>query len=137
MKKSWWLTKKILTGEKTIESRWYKNKYKPFDCIKPGENIYFKDSGEPVTIKAIVKNIEQFENLDENKINEILKKYSHADLWTTEIKQEILDYVQWKKYCIIVHLEKPKLIEPFEIDKTGYWAMAAWICVDDINKIKK
>ena len=55
MRKSWGLTQKILTGQKKIESRWYKNKYRPWNQIQKGDVIYFKDSGEPVTIKATVK----------------------------------------------------------------------------------
>ena len=50
MKKSWNLTDKILTGKKKIESRWYKNKYKPWNKIKTEDVVYFKDSGIPVKI---------------------------------------------------------------------------------------
>ena len=52
MRKSWGLTKKILNGKKKIESRWYKVKYLPWDRIKTSDIVYFKDSGEPVTIKT-------------------------------------------------------------------------------------
>ena len=31
MKKEWKLTEKIITGEKRIESRWYKDKYPPWN----------------------------------------------------------------------------------------------------------
>ena len=75
MRKSWGLTQKILSGEKKIESRWYLTKRDPWDKIKEGEVIYFKDSGEPVTIKAEVVRVLQFENLNEKKIREILEKY--------------------------------------------------------------
>lgn len=57
MKKSWNLTAKILSGEKKIESRWYLTRRKPWDCIKKGEVIYFKNSGESVNLKAIVKKV--------------------------------------------------------------------------------
>jgi len=57
MRKSWGLLPKILTGEKTIESRWYKNKCSPWGKIKRGDVVYFKNSGEPVTIKAEVSKI--------------------------------------------------------------------------------
>ena len=43
MKKSWGLVEKILAGEKTVESRWYKSKCVPWDRIKPKDIIYFKD----------------------------------------------------------------------------------------------
>ena len=39
MKKSWNLTQKILTGERKIESRWYKNKHTPWNKIKSGDEL--------------------------------------------------------------------------------------------------
>ena len=74
MKKSWNLTEKILTREKTIESRWYKNKYPPWDKIKPAETIYFKNSGEPVTIKTKVEKVLQFSDLNKNRVEEARNK---------------------------------------------------------------
>src|SRR3989344_1569690 len=79
MKKSWKLTEKILTGQKKIESRWYLSKYPPWNNIKPGETIYFKDSGEPVTIKATVSKVLQFDSLNPNKVREIIKEYGNED----------------------------------------------------------
>jgi hypothetical protein len=42
-----------------------------------------------------------------------------------------------KKYCILIYIKNSKSIEPFEIDKTGYGAMCAWITINDIDTIKK
>jgi len=60
MRKSWELTQKIMNGQKKIESRWYSVKCRPWDRIKEGEAIYFKDSGEPVKLKAEVSKGIQF-----------------------------------------------------------------------------
>ena len=138
MKKSWGLTQKILMGEKTIESRWYKNRSKPWGQIFAGDTIYFKDSGEPVTLKARVAKVLQFADLTPQKTKRILKKYGRSDLGITKnIPPEIKNYFQNKKYCIFIFLDKVKKIKPFEIDKTGFGAMAAWLIVDDLAKIKK
>lgn len=137
MRKSWELTQKILTGEKTLEERWYKSRRAPWDMAKPGHIIYFKDSGEAVLIKAKITKVLQFENLTPEKSEEILKKYSYADLGGGEITPEIREYVSNKNYCIIVFFDSVEKIKPFEIDKNGFGAMSAWICVDDVNKIKK
>ena len=136
MRKSWGLTKKILSGEKTVETRWYKNKYKPWGQIGEGDVIYFKDSGEPVTLKAIASGVEQYSNLDETERRRILSKYTQEDLGTGEIMPEISEYIKNKPYCLVVHLKNPQRIEPFDIDKSGYGAMASWLVVDDIEKIK-
>lgn len=55
IKKSWGLTEKVLNGQKKIESRWYMAKHAPWDRIKEGEVVCFKDSGEPVSLKAEVE----------------------------------------------------------------------------------
>ena len=136
MKKNWWLTQRILTGQKTIETRRYMNKSAPWDKIKTGDIVYFKDSWSPVTVKAIVSQVDQFADVDETKRQEILKKYSYADIWTTTILPEILEYVKWKKYCIIIHLKNPQAVELFEVDKTWYWNMSAWITLPNIEKIR-
>jgi ASC-1-like (ASCH) protein len=68
MKRSWNLTSKILSGKKKVESRWYKTKHPPWDLIKSGDVVYFKDSGEPVTIKAEVEKVRQFSDLSPAKV---------------------------------------------------------------------
>lgn len=137
MKKSWGLTQKILSGEKTCEERWYTQKRTPWNMANPGDVIYFKDSGEPVGIKAKITRVLQFENLTPKKSEEIVKKYATADLGGKEIPQAIKEYVSNKKYCVIIFFDGAQKIEPFEIDKTGFGAMAAWITIDDVAKIKR
>lgn len=133
MKKSWNLIPKILSGEKTIESRWYKNKSAPWDKIKIGDIIYFKNSGEKIIAKAEVSKIIQFENLDKSKIKEIIEKYGQA------ICLQDTNYQEWadtKKYCILIFLKNPQKIDkPFLINKTGFGIGSAWLCVENINKL--
>ncbi len=134
MKKSWGLLPKILSGEKTIESRWYLNKSRPWGTITAGDTVYFKNSGEPVTMSCKVRKVIKFESLTPKKVSDILQRYGKEDGI-----DNIIPYYELfknKKYCILVFLEKPQKMEPFEIDKKGFGAMSAWITVDDIKKIK-
>lgn len=136
MRKSWGLTEKILTGQKKIESRWYKLKYRPWDKIKENETIYFKNSGSPVIIKAEVEKIIQFAGLVPKKVKEILNKYSKGDGIE---EKDVVDYYERfkdKKYCILVFLKNPKIIEPFNINKKWFGAMSAWITIENVEKIK-
>jgi len=137
MKKSWGLTDKILNGQKKIESRWYSVKYKPWDNIREGEIIFFKDSGEPVRIKAEVSKIMQFADLTPRRVKEILDEYGEDDGIEKEKIQEFFERFKDKKYCILIFLKNPVEIKPFDINKTGFGAMSAWITIDDISKIKK
>ena len=136
MKKSWGLTQKILTGQKKIESRWYKVKYAPWNRIKPGEIVYFKDSGNPITIKAEVEKVIQFSDLNPNKVKEILCQYSQSDGLDAHKIPYFFELFKNKKYCMLIFLKNPKKIKPFDIDKSGFGAMSAWISVDDVNKIR-
>jgi hypothetical protein len=137
MRKSWGLTGKILTNEKTIESRWYKNQYPPWDRIQKGESVYFKNSGEPVSIVAEVQKVFQFSGLDPQRVRNILSKYAKGDGIPDQDIPKFYELFKDKNYCILVFLSNSRKIRPFNINKTGFGVMSAWICVDNINQIKK
>ncbi len=137
MKKSWGLVPKVLTGEKTIESRWYKNRVAPWDKIKKGDTVYFKDSGEPVTLKTSVSGILQFSGLTPEKVKRILLKYGARDGLRTDELDKYYQLFRDKNYCLLIFLENPQKVKPFKINKAGYGAMSAWITVDDIKKLKE
>ena len=122
------LIEKILTGEKTIESRWQKNRSVPWLKIFEGDVIYFKNSGNPVTARAEVERVEYIDELNENRSKEIIKKYGR--------KICLMTPPPGKKYCVLMWLKNPKRIEPFRINKKGFGSAAAWLCVDNIEKIK-
>jgi ASC-1-like (ASCH) protein len=134
MKKSWGLAEKILKGEKKIESRWYTTKRAPWDNIKKGETVYFKDSGCPVSLKTRVSRVLQFSDLNPTKVREILNKYGKPDGIEKEIDY-FFDRFKNKKYCILVFLESPKKVKPFLINKSGFGNMSAWISVKSIKNI--
>lgn len=136
MRKSWGLTQKILNGQKKIESRWYSVKYRPWDSIKEGETIFFKDSGEPVKLKAEVSKVIQFADLTPIQVKKILDEYGADDGLEKEKIPEFFERFKNKKYCMLIFLKNPQKIEPFEINKTGFGAMSAWITIDSISKIR-
>jgi len=133
MKKSY--LKKIISWEKTIETRWYKTRRTPWNKIKKWEIIYFKNSWEDVILKVKVKDVIQYENLDSKKIYDILYKF-WKEIWISDIEKSF-ENVKDKKYCILVFLENIQKIKPFSINKKWFWLMSAWISVDNINLIKE
>lgn len=136
MKKSWKLTDKILKKEKKIESRWYKFKHAPWDKIKVGETIYFKDSGESVSAKAEVGKVMQIDGLTPKKVKELLERYGDEAGLEKKSIPDFWERFKDKKYCLLVFLKNPVKIKPFQISKKGFGNMCAWISVDNINKIK-
>ncbi len=137
MKRSWRLTQKILTGQKVIESRWYMTRHSPWDKIRSGETVYFKDSGEPVTINAEVEKVVQFSDLSPKKVKEILERYGSEDGLTKKDIPRFFEMFKDKRYCILIFLREPKKIKPFDVDKTGFGSQSAWITVENMENIKK
>jgi len=127
------LLSKILSGEKTIESRWYKFKKSPYHYISVGDDVYFKDSGNPVTVKANVNKVLFYDNLDKSLFNDILSKYGKQIC----ISDSYWDFVKDKQYVTLIFLKDVTQIKPFDVDKKGFGMMAAWITVDDIQKIRR
>lgn len=136
MKKSWGLLPKILDGSKTIESRWYKNKSTPWGKINSGDILYFKNSGEPVTIKTQVSNVLQFDNLTQSEIYKLRKKYAKEIGLSNSDLDGFKDFFEGKRYGILVFLENPQKIKSFQIDKSGFGTGAAWLVVENISQIK-
>ena len=132
LKPQWKLMDKIISGRKTVESRWYMTKRAPWGRIKAGETVYFKE-GRHVSAKAAVSDVLQLE-VDNKKIKELLEKY-HEKLGIENI-DSVFSRRKNKKYCILVFLSDAQKIEPFKISKKGFGNMSAWICVDNIEKIK-
>jgi ASC-1-like (ASCH) protein len=136
MKASWKLTEKVLSGEKTIESRWYTSRRTPWDSVVVGERIYFKDSGSPVTACATVAKVLQFE-LTSEKVKEILDTYGAQIGIPPASVPKFYERFKDKKYCVLVFLEDARAVEPFDIDKKGFGNMAAWITVEDVNTLRR
>ncbi len=119
MKKSLGFLPKIISGEKTIESRFYNSKRSPWDKIKTGDRIFFKNTGEKITVTAFVSQVLQ------NPRD--LKQYMQA---------LCLNSIPKKKYAILIFLKDVEKIEPFDINKKGFGSMSAWLSVDNIDKIR-
>ncbi|MFH1637698.1 MAG: ASCH domain-containing protein [Candidatus Woesearchaeota archaeon] len=127
------LLSKIISGEKTIESRWYKFRKTPYNNISVGDTVYFKESGDPVTVIANVTKALFFNNLDDEKIRKILKEYGKGICVPVSYSSKL----SGKKFCTLVFIDSVQVVKPFNIEKKGFGIMAAWITVDSIKKLQK
>ncbi len=125
------LLDKIISGEKTIESRWYKSKKTPYNNIKSEDRVYFKESGEPVTVRSKVENALFFESLSKKKIISILEKYGKEICIPVSYSKNLTG----KNFCILVFLKDVEKVKPFSIGKKGYGMMAAWITLSSISNV--
>jgi predicted transcriptional regulator len=65
----------ILSGKKTVETRFSKAKIAPFALISKGDLVYLKPPGEEVIGQFRVKKVFFFEGLEEKDFYEIFDKY--------------------------------------------------------------
>lgn len=123
----------ILSGLKTIESRWYVNRCSPWDKIKKEDVIFFKESGGMVLARAEVKDVLQISGLNKERFEKIVDKYAGG----IRMRNRNYEIVKNKRYCILMFLKNVERIEkPFNINKKGFGVSSAWMCVEDINEIK-
>lgn len=77
----------ILSGKKTVESRFSRRKDPPFGAISAGDLVYIKPSGKEIIGQFWVKKVIFYEGLDEEDIREIKEKYG---------KDLAADDIYWK-----------------------------------------
>ena len=134
MKPSWRLIPKILSGEKTIESRWYQTRRAPWNNIRAGDRVYFKDSGKYITAVATVSEVLQFTLNRLADAEQVVERYGkHLSL----VNRDPSTWSSIPKYCILIRLIDAKPIsQPFAINKQGFGSAAAWITVPSISNIR-
>ncbi len=137
MRPSLGMLTKIISGEKTIESRWHLQRSAPWDEISAGDTIYFKNAGEPVAVKADVAEVRQFDRLNSLKIRQLLDEFGPRLGYPGSELANYFTQIKDKRFCILIFLQNIKQIKPFDIDKKGFGIMSPWLVVDNIAKIKK
>ncbi len=105
---------KILSGQKTIESRFSKNKITPFHKVNIGEKVYLQETGKNVTAMFEISKVIYYENLNENMIHKIKTEYG---------TQIAADDSFWQKkkasrYATLIFINNPIKITPFKTYKT-------------------
>jgi len=135
MKKSLGYLEKIISGDKTIESRWYNSRKSPWNKIKKGDVVYFQNSGCAVTVKSKVKQVIQYSDLTPSKVTKILLEFGKQI--GIQNQKFFFEEVKTKHYCILIFLENIEEISPFFINKTGFGMMSAWISINNIAQIRQ
>lgn len=138
MNKNWRLIPKIVAGEKTIESRWYKARVAPWNRIQAGERVFFKDAGEPVTAAAEVAEVKQFEVLTGAETERLVREYGGSPgICFRSSLDEAVKWAKGRRYVILIFLKNARWVEPFSIDKTGFGNACAWLTVGNITEVRK
>lgn len=109
----------MMRGEKTIESRFSKNKIAPYKKITKDDIVIIKKSGGNVLGYFTIKDVLSFD-LAETPIDKIKDKFN---------RQLCVDENFWmskkdSKYATLIIIDKLVKIEPFHINKKG---MQTWV----------
>jgi hypothetical protein len=65
----------LLSGAKTLESRLGQDRRAPFGKVSPGDIVYIKPTGKRVVAKAIVRRVDEFEDLTPDDIINLRETY--------------------------------------------------------------
>lgn len=135
MRKDWNLIPLILANKKTVETRWYMTKRAPWGRIEKNDWIYFKDSGQPITARAKVKNVTQMEIDSEFERELWINKLWEQDLVHKQDLPKLQAYARDKRFLVAIYLKAAEATPPYQIDKSGFGLQSAWITLPSIFDI--
>lgn len=114
------LVDKIISGTKTIESRWYMRRSAPWDKIFVGDRVFFKKSCGSIQASARVKKVVQKVFLNEKDFLSTAKKYE------LEIGVDVVKFIKKiPKYSILIFIDSVKIEKKIKIENKNYGN--AWI----------
>ena len=114
----------VLSGEKTIESRWSMVQVAPYKKVSVGDKILLKETGKDVTATANVKKV-QFYELTPEIVEDIRIKYG-KQIGTD--KFEDWKSTLQKKYCTLIWLDEVTPVAPIKVKRSNG---AGWIVLKD------
>lgn len=105
---------KILSGEKSIESRFSLNRIAPFHRITTGDKVYLQETGRPISASFTAGKVLYFSDLDEERISEIKAEYGQQIC----AEEEFWESKKNAKYATLIFVENPILEKPFKVHKS-------------------
>ncbi len=110
----------IVSGEKTIESRWANKKIAPFGRLAVGDELIIKKSGEQVFYKSEVKAFKYY-NLTPDIAEKVREEYGEK-IGTSKFKD--WNTYKNKKYLTLIWLGKVEKLKGYKAPKSNG---AGWI----------
>ena len=105
----------VLSGEKTIESRWSMNKVAPYGKVSVGDEILLKETGKDVTAVATAEKV-LFFKLTPEIVEEIRLHYG-KQIGTD--KFEDWEATLHKRYCTLIWLSNVKNVAPIKVKRSN------------------
>jgi hypothetical protein len=67
---------RVLTNQKTIESRFARLRTAPYGCVTTGDTIWLKRSGGPIVASVRAAEVLQFANLTPERVDALLARWA-------------------------------------------------------------
>ena len=110
----------IISGTKTIESRFTKVRCAPYREVKIGDILIFKESSGDILALSTVKKVEYFGNLTTEETLELMERFRIP----LAITDEFIEQKKDSKYASLIHVDKTISIQPIKIKKSD---RRAWV----------
>jgi hypothetical protein len=116
----------ILTGKKTVETRFSKKNIPPFGMVNSGDLIYIKESGGAIKGQAVVKSVLSFEKFSEDDLTFIKKTYGKKiSLGSKEDDEKYFEERKDSVFLTVIFLDKVEEfitppIKPIKKDLRGW-----------------
>jgi len=122
----------IISGKKTIDSRFSKNRIAPFLQVEAGDIVYVKAPGEEINAQFRVKKVLYFEAFDYTDFDQIVANYWHKIGWgdekdETRFKKEKKEGSSYATLIWMVEIEQ-FIVPPVKIRKSDN---RAWVVLND------
>ena len=114
----------ILSGRKTIESRFIKSRRPPFGRVAAGDRLFFKVSSGAVCAIGRAKKVMQLDSLTGKQMRQIKLDYNDRIIGSNQYWAEKRNC----KYGLLVWLEGVTPIEPIWINKKDW---RAWVVLTE------
>ncbi|OGE25575.1 hypothetical protein A3H85_00145 [Candidatus Daviesbacteria bacterium RIFCSPLOWO2_02_FULL_40_8] len=120
----------IISGNKTVETRFSKHKIVPFGFVSVGDLVYLKPPGEEVIGQFRVKKVFYFSGLEKQDIEHIFAEYGGRfligdDSFDKRYRKEKLE----SKFATLIFIKDPErfLTSPIRIQKSD---KRGWVVID-------
>lgn len=110
----------ILSGKKSIESRFTKVRCSPFREVNNGDILILKESSGDIVAISSIKKVEYYGNLSKNETFEILIKYQSQ----LAIDKDFIEMKKESKYVSLFYIDKTITIPPIKLKKSD---RRAWV----------
>jgi len=121
----------ILTGRKTVESRFYRTRHKWLSQISKGDKLFLKASSGPVMATATVAEAKHFDNLTPRQIAELKRQYNRHIAGDEQYWREKMN----SRFGILVWLKDVQQITPRFIRKFDWRAWVVLTKTEHFNLI--